>query len=280
MNTRNRPVLLPGAALLGLLSGTAIAQTIEPKLPPSLPSPQMLPDLVVSQIEFVDGVFVGPCSRVGVTISNAGRAAVNAPVTVRLATEIPATEATPASIDRQHSAGRAAGASATVFFDSYHLGVDPTLVQVFISALVDPVNEIIELGESNNRRVVEQSVLATRTDCPVVSVSGGSAREGGPVAFTVTMNRSFSREVSVSYATANGTAVAGSCSGAADYVARTGTLRFPANTAPRPQVVSVNTCQDMPNEPDETFTLRLSNPVNATIGQKQATGTVQNLPAT
>jgi hypothetical protein len=281
MTIQHRFPLLPTCALIATLWTSALpAQTLEPKLPPSLPSPQILPDLVVSRIEFVGGVYLGNCNRIGVTITNAGNSGVTAPVTVRLTTAIPVTEATPASIDRQHTAGLAAGASATLFFDPYALAIDPTQVQVFINAQVDPSNEIIELNESNNLRAVEQAVLATRTNCPVVSVTGGSALEGSPVAFSVTVDKRFPRDISVSYATANGTAVAGACSGGGDYLARSGTLRFPASTDPRPQIVSVSTCQDLPNEANEGFTLRLSNPVNATVRPSQAAGTIQNRPAT
>lgn len=272
-------ILRASAILATLWTGAPVAQTLEPKFPPSLPSPQILPDLVVSRIEFVGGVYLGNCNRVGVTITNSGNSGVTAPITVRLTTSIPVTEATPVSIDRQHTAGLSAGASATVFFDPYNLAIDPTLVQVFISAQVDPVNEIVELNESNNLRTVEQAALATRTNCPVVSVTGGSALEGSPVAFSVAVDKRFPRDISVSYATANGTAVAGACNGGGDYLARSGTLRFPANTDPRPQVVSVSTCQDLPNEANEGFILRLSNPVNATVKPSQAAGTIQNRPA-
>lgn len=280
MNSRTRPFLLPGAALIGLLSSPAMPQTIEPKIPPSLPGPQMLPDLVVSRIEFVDGVFIGPCSRVGVTISNVGRAGIGAPVMVRLTTAIPATEATPTSIDRQFTAGLAAGASGTVFFDPFDLAVDPRRVQVFISAEADPANEIIELNQSNNRRDVEQSVLAARSDCPFVSVSGGSASEGSPVGFILRMSRPFPRDVSVSYATANGTAVAGPCTGIGDYVSSDGHITFAARTTSLTRTVAVPTCTDGREESSESFTLRLSGPVNATIRPSQATGTIQNRPAT
>jgi hypothetical protein len=75
--------------------------------------------------------------------------------------------------------------------------------------------------------------------------------------------------VTVAYTTANGTATAGS-----DYTATSGTLTFaPGETV---QTVDVPIVGDTTLEPDETFTLTLSNPVNATLGTATATGTITN----
>ncbi len=278
MTSFPRNLLSAATVLLAWCGADAGAQTVQPRLPPALPSPQILPDLVVSQIQFEGGVFVGPCNRVGVTIANVGNSAVTAPVAVRLTTSIPATEATPASIDRQYGGGLSAGASATVFFDPYVLPADPTQLQIFVTAVVDPADEILELNGSNNLRTVEQAVLATRSACPALAVSGGSALEGSHVVFSVTVDRRFPRDVSVSYATAPGTAREGACTNG-DYPARSGALRFPANTDPRPQQVSVGTCQDLSKEPDKGFSLRLSNPVNGTIARGTAAGSIRDRPA-
>jgi len=70
-----------------------------------------------------------------------------------------------------------------------------------------------------------------------------------PSAFTVT----------VAYATSNGTATAGS-----DYTSASGTLTFaPSQTALN---VSIPITNDVTAEPNETVTLTLSSPTNATIG--------------
>jgi Ca2+-binding RTX toxin-like protein len=108
---------------------------------------------------------------------------------------------------------------------------------------------------------------------PTVSVAGGSQAEGNsgtaPLTFTVTLSKASKLRVTVAYATADGTAAAGS-----DYTATRGTLVFaPGETS---KTVAVAIVGDAAVEPDETFTLTLSGPVNATLGTASATGTITN----
>lgn len=87
--------------------------------------------------------------------------------------------------------------------------------------------------------------------------------------FTVTLSPASSQTVTVNYATANGTATAGS-----DYTATSSTLTFtPGQTS---QQVYVPILGDYVIEGDETFTMTLSGAVNATIGTGTATGTILN----
>ena len=71
--------------------------------------------------------------------------------------------------------------------------------------------------------------------------------------------------MTVNYATANGTATAGS-----DYVAASGTLTFAPGVATRPMTVSVN--GDTTSEPNETFVVTLSSPTNAVLGDGSGRG--------
>jgi len=107
---------------------------------------------------------------------------------------------------------------------------------------------------------------------PSASITGASAPEGNAnttMSFTVTLSAATPLPVTVSYATSDGTATAPS-----DYTSATGTLTFaPGQTS---KTVTVTVVGDTLYEPDETFTVTLSNPVNATIGTGSATGTIQN----
>jgi hypothetical protein len=69
------------------------------------------------------------------------------------------------------------------------------------------------------------------------------------------------------YATAPGTATAG-----ADYTAATGVVTFPPGQGSR--TVSIPLVNDALDEDDETFTMTLSAPTGATLGDAQATGTI------
>jgi Calx-beta domain len=102
----------------------------------------------------------------------------------------------------------------------------------------------------------------------VTDVSGLEA--SGTLTFSVLLTNADASPVSVDYATADGTALAGS-----DYVATSGTLAFPANQTSEP--VSVTITNDALAEDDETFTLNLSNPTGGlTIADAQGLGTIQN----
>jgi hypothetical protein len=59
-----------------------------------------------------------------------------------------------------------------------------------------------------------------------------------------------------------------------DYHAQSGTLFFPPGLTNRVLNLTVN--GDMMIEPDETFFVNLSRPVNATIARGQAQGTILN----
>ena len=104
---------------------------------------------------------------------------------------------------------------------------------------------------------------------PAVSVSGASAAEGDAVAFTVSLSAASSRQVTVEYATSDGTATSGT-----DFTAESGTLTFAANETTK--TVSVATTDDSADEENETFTLTLSSPANATLGDAAATGTIND----
>jgi RHS repeat-associated protein len=79
------------------------------------------------------------------------------------------------------------------------------------------------------------------------------------VSYTVNLSTPSSQTITVDYNTANGTAQSG-----LDYTSTTGTLTFaPGVTS---QTINVPILNDFVNEFDETFTLTLSNPVNAIFG--------------
>ncbi len=108
---------------------------------------------------------------------------------------------------------------------------------------------------------------------PSVSIADATVTEGnaGTVAatFMVTLSAPSAQTVTVAYATADGTAVAGS-----DYVATSGTLTFDPGTVSQPVTVTVN--GDALNEADETFFVNLGAPTNATIADGQGRGTIVN----
>jgi hypothetical protein len=85
--------------------------------------------------------------------------------------------------------------------------------------------------------------------------------------FTVRLSAVSSHAVTVGYSTANGTATAGS-----DYVAQSGSLRFPAGQTSKTIVVAVR--GDTAVEPNETFFVNLGNPAGAILADAQGRGKI------
>ena len=97
---------------------------------------------------------------------------------------------------------------------------------------------------------------------PSVSLSSSSttvSESGNSVSLKAGLSSASPLEVSVSYATANGSAVAGS-----DYESASGTLVFSAGETEKSLQVMIS--EDKLDEADETFEVRLSSPSNATLG--------------
>jgi predicted extracellular nuclease/Ca2+-binding RTX toxin-like protein len=106
---------------------------------------------------------------------------------------------------------------------------------------------------------------------PTIAVSDVSVNEAaGTMTFTVTRTNVAPVAFTVDYATANGTATAGS-----DYGAASGTLIFTANQLQA--LVTVTISNDGAAEFDETLFFNLSNATNgAVISDNQAVGTIVN----
>ena len=108
---------------------------------------------------------------------------------------------------------------------------------------------------------------------PALSLLGDVSQPEGndpsSLTFTVTLAQTTRLPVTVAYATADGTATAGS-----DYTAASGRLTFaPGETS---KTIAVPIIGDTVVEADETFGLTLSDPVNATLAGATATGTIRN----
>ena len=120
-------------------------------------------------------------------------------------------------------------------------------------------------------RALSNTVSATVRGPVAVSVADARAREGEDetIDFAVSLSRAASGRVSVTYATADGSATAGS-----DYTARQGKLRFaPGETE---KTIPVPVLDDAHDEGEETMQLRLSAASGAAIADGVATGTIEN----
>ena len=116
------------------------------------------------------------------------------------------------------------------------------------------------------------TALATRIQGPPgFAVADAEVEEAAnaTLAFAVTLSRAPSGTVTVDYATADGTATAGS-----DYTATSGTLTFAAGETEK--TVSVPVLDDAHDEGSETLTLTLSTAAGAYLADGTAIGTITN----
>ncbi len=157
----------------------------------------------------------------------------------------------------------------------------PVTVQVN-GDLLDEANETFTFDLSNvvDATFVDAQAVGTITDedaTPALSVDDAIRLEGDTgsanAVFTVTLGAPSGRAVTTQYATTNGTAFA-----PGDYTTAAGTLTFqPGETT---KTVGVPVQGDVLDEFDEWFTLGLSNPSNATLGDGAGLGTITDDDAT
>ncbi|WP_285447438.1 putative Ig domain-containing protein [Xanthomonas sp. LMC-A-07] len=118
-----------------------------------------------------------------------------------------------------------------------------------------------------------QGTIVNDDALPSLSIDDVSVNEGNSgtttATFTVTLSAASGQTVSVNYASADGTATAGS-----DYVARSGTMTFAPGTTAQGVAITVN--GDTAVEPNETFSVALSGVSNASIARATGTGTILN----
>jgi len=138
--------------------------------------------------------------------------------------------------------------------------------ETFFVNVSNPVGATIGDGQGQGTIVNDDAI-------PSLSIDDVSVNEGNSgtttATFTVSLSAASGQTVSVNYATADGTATAGS-----DYVARSGTLTFAPGTTAQGVAVTVN--GDTTVEPNETFSVGLSGASNASIARATGTGTILN----
>jgi large repetitive protein len=116
--------------------------------------------------------------------------------------------------------------------------------------------------------------VANDDSAPTISVDDQIVGEGDAgtttMTFNVTLSNPSGQTITVDYTTKDGSATTGDN----DYDAASGTVTFNPGDTTKP--VDVTVSGDTRREPDQDFTLELSNPSNASIADAQGTGTITN----
>ena len=161
--------------------------------------------------------------------------------------------------------------TGTLTFDA--LETEQTITVPLLDDALDETDETFAIALSNPSNATLDDAEATGTitdndDTPALTIADAEAAEGdGEITFTATLGAVSGLAVTVDWTTADGTATAD-----VDYVAAEGRLTFaPGQTEAILGVVMFNDALD---EGEETFTVALNSPSNATIANGTATGTI------
>ncbi len=130
----------------------------------------------------------------------------------------------------------------------------------FLVNLTNPVGATI--GTSPGIGTIQYNNPAPRA-----TIANATAPEGSPEQFQVTLSQASGFPITISYATADGTATAG-----VNYTATTNVLTIPAGQTTG--TITVPTIATLTQVGSLTFTLQLSSPTNVTLGNTTATGTI------
>lgn len=166
--------------------------------------------------------------------------------------------------------------------DSGRVTFQPGQTRKFVDVPVTP-DAVPEAGETVRLKLVSATGAAIQTaegsgtiandDGPRLRIANRIVSEGNAglvnIGLGVTLDAPSSDTVSVHYATADGTAAAG-----VDYQAKSGTLTFAPGETSKNLVVKI--IADTAVEEDETLSVTLSAPVNASIAKRTAIGTIRN----
>jgi len=127
--------------------------------------------------------------------------------------------------------------------------------------------EGIEHGKKSKKKGLSNannSASITINDATLTEGNSGTAN----LTFTVRLSQTNPKATTtVNFTTVDGSAVAGS-----DYVAKSGTVTFRPKTVS--QTITIPVIGDLTSEGNKTFTVQLANPVNATLGDSAAVGTI------
>ena len=166
--------------------------------------------------------------------------------------------------------------------------------ETFVISLLRAQGAAIQDGQAQATIIDDDPPPSLRVND--VMVAEGAAGTVATAVFTVTVTGASQNPISVQFATANGSAIGGRCGKtdieanadprpSADYAPTSGTLSFAPNltgqtlasvtTVGTTKEIRVPVCSDDSIDGNEQFTVRLSNPVNATIARGTGTATIR-----
>jgi hypothetical protein len=255
-STETFVVNLASPSNAAISDGTSVVTINDDDAPPPPPGTLSVADVTVTE-------GTGGATTATVTVSLSSAAASN--VTVDYAT----SDGTAKAADYSATTGTLTFAPGEIS-KTFPVTVNPDSLdendEKLNVALTNPTNATIGDGAG--------AVTITDDDAtPSIVIGDAMLTEGNAntklLSFKVTMSAPSGRTVKVNFATANGTATSGS-----DYVAKSGTLTFAPGQTTKTINVTIN--GDTTPEANETLSVKLTSPVNVTLADAQAIGTINN----
>ena len=162
---------------------------------------------------------------------------------------------------------------------SISAGDSTTAIAIVIrndSLIEDDESFDLVIANPTNANIDKPSATATikNDDLPSLSITGSSVKEAaGSLRFIVRLSVPFlSTDVFFDYET-----IAGSALATSDYIGVSDTTSIPAGSSTAEIVIDIVKGDARIREGDEVFSLKLSNPVNATISKASALGIIEGL---
>jgi hypothetical protein len=243
----------------GAIGATLPAQSITLFVVPRSASPT--PSLSIADVSVGEGASGSTSATFTIGLSAASSQAVTVDFATANGTATAGSDYTATSGTVTFTPGQASRTVVVAVLGDTTIEGDET----FNVTLTGPTNATLADGQAVGTIVNDDLPTLSIGDVTVTEDHSGTVT----ATFTVSLSAASLQAVTVSYATANGTATAGS-----DYVAQAGNLAFAAGQTSRTIAVVVN--GDTTVEPNETFLVNLSGPVGATIADGQGQGTITN----
>jgi chitinase len=227
-------------------------------------TPPAVPSMSIADVSVTEGSTGTTNANFTVSLSKAATTPITVGYTTTNGTATAGTDYTAASGTLTFAAGVTTQSIAVKVAGDTTVEPDET----FTVTLANPTGATLSRATATGTIKNDDTVALPGVSIADVSVTEGSTGTTN-ANFTVSLSKAATTPITVGYTTTNGTATAGT-----DYTAASGTLTFAAGVTT--QTIAVKVAGDTTVEPDETFTVTLTNPTGATLSRATATATIKN----
>lgn len=236
------------------------------------------PYVTINDTNITEGNTTNTSSVINVTLSSVSNLSTDVYLTTTDGTAISSIDYTGVTnLKVTIPAGQTSASVPIQILGNTRYGPDKT----FSITITSAVNALLDTNTSAIVTILNDDARPTMNITPSTSIlEGGSGTKSATV--TVTLDYSSEQTITANYVTADGTATSGGAlsTGGQDYVPTSGTITFNPGETSKDIIITIN--GDLLYEPDENFSITLSNIQNALAGNSVGTVIIANddsLPA-